>query len=113
MINLLSISTRFDFERLRELVIDAIDKLKWHPVLRITLAEKYNVDPWLRPAYMALCHRPDPLEAEEAKQLGFEKTVLIAKAREKRIHMRYVDWEALGRIVDEIFFPQTQDDTNT
>ena len=113
LINLLSISTRFDFERIRRLAIYAIGKQDLRPIDLIRFAEKYDVDEWLRGAYIALCQRPEPLEVEEAKELGFEKTILVARAREKRFQSSnsYLrpDLSLLGRIVDEIFFPPRGD----
>jgi hypothetical protein len=47
------------------------------------LAVKHDIPEWLPLAYAALCQRDDPLEVEEAKRLGIETTVLLAKARER------------------------------
>jgi len=106
LIKLLSISTRFDFEKVRQLAIKSIGKQKLRPIDFILLAERYDVVQWLRPAYTALCMRPAPLELEEVKELGFEKIVLLAKAREKRCQSRWgLSVDEIGVIVDEIFFP--------
>jgi hypothetical protein len=53
------------------------------PVDQVVLAVKHNIPEWLPLAYAALCQRDDPLEVEEAKRLGIETTVLLAKARER------------------------------
>jgi hypothetical protein len=106
LVKLLSISTRFDFEKARQLAIKSIGKQKLRPIDFILLAERYDVVQWLRPAYTALCMRPAPLELEEVKELGFEKIVLLAKAREKRCQSRWgLSVDEIGVIVDEIFFP--------
>jgi len=108
LIDLLSVSTRFDFERIRQLAINTIGKKDLPPVDLIFLAEKYDVDQWLRRAYIALCQRREPLEVEEARKLGFEKTVLVAKAREK-LAQGYILPGGVGGLVDKIFFPPHND----
>ncbi|KAJ7595014.1 hypothetical protein C8J56DRAFT_454550 [Mycena floridula] len=136
-INLLSISTRFDFERSRNRAIQEIGS-SWglDPIEQIDLAEKYEVRQWLRPAYAALCQRANPLELSEAMKLGYERTVLIARAREavRNSDPRRsfspsppmtprapspMDWPVLppppallyntrmvARVVNEVFFPE-------
>jgi hypothetical protein len=108
LIDLLSISTRFDFERIRQLAINTIGKKDLPPVDLIFLAEKYDVDQWFRCSYIALCQRHEPLEVEEARKLGFEKTVLVAKAREKLV-ASFISPAGVARLVDEIFFAPRDD----
>ncbi|KAJ7612315.1 hypothetical protein DFH06DRAFT_1109508 [Mycena polygramma] len=92
-INLLSISTRYDFQRLRDCAIDAIEHSKWpftlgsmhdniDPVEQIVLAEKHDIPHWLRIAYVQICERSDPLSESEARKLGYHTTALLARARE-------------------------------
>ncbi|KAJ6625180.1 hypothetical protein B0H10DRAFT_1640735, partial [Mycena sp. CBHHK59/15] len=87
-IDLLSIATRFDFQRLRECAIDTIEHSRWRfperidPIKQIVLAEKHDIPHWLPIAYAALCQRPNPLEEWEAEQIGYRKTTLLARARE-------------------------------
>jgi hypothetical protein len=99
-INLLSISTRFDFERVREAAIRCIRygpsrRQEWFtpsgdsqwlasvsPVDRICLAEKYDIPEWLCPSYEDLCQRVAPLEVHEAERIGVRTATLLARARE-------------------------------
>jgi hypothetical protein len=91
-IDLLGISTRFDFQRLRECTIDAIEYSRWRftpgvstaidPIEQIVLAEKHDIPHWFRPAYVLICERSKPLEEWEARKIGFRKTTLLARARE-------------------------------
>ncbi|KAJ6625156.1 hypothetical protein B0H10DRAFT_2212167 [Mycena sp. CBHHK59/15] len=91
-IDLLSIATRFDFQRLRECAIGAIEHNLWpftrrrvesiDPIKQIVLAEKHDIPHWLPIAYAALCQRPNSLEEWEAEQIGYRKTTLLARARE-------------------------------
>ncbi|KAJ7118423.1 hypothetical protein C8R43DRAFT_901562 [Mycena crocata] len=93
-IELLAISTRFDFQRLRECAIDAIDHSRWRmqrpwnrrisidPIEQIILAEKHDIPHWLPTAYALMCERSHPLEEWEAEKIGYRKTTLLARARE-------------------------------
>lgn len=85
-INILSASTRFACDRIRDRAIreiGAMDPATLHPVETILLAEQFSVPEWLIPSYAVLCKRPQPLDMVEAQKLGLVTTVLIAQAREK------------------------------
>ncbi|KAF9255989.1 hypothetical protein L218DRAFT_1081574 [Marasmius fiardii PR-910] len=81
--DLLSIATRYECTDARRKAIDGIESLRPSPVQRIVLAEKFNVLNWLEPAYIELCERAAPLGLYEGEQLGLEKVILVALAREK------------------------------
>ncbi|KAJ6453586.1 hypothetical protein C8R45DRAFT_1039117 [Mycena sanguinolenta] len=90
-INLLAISTRFVFERLRVLAIAALENCSWpfpprsgqlDPFEQIVLAEKHDIPHWLRIAHVKICERSEPLETWEAEKIGAHKTALLARARE-------------------------------
>ncbi|KAJ7742588.1 hypothetical protein B0H16DRAFT_1563062 [Mycena metata] len=84
----LAISTRFDFQRVRDCAIDAIEHSRWNQPTgkrrkMITINPKHDIPHWLPLAYAAICERSGPLEEWEAKSLGYRKTVLLARAREE------------------------------
>lgn len=79
---LLSISTRFVFDRIRDLAILEISKQLLDPVDKIMLANKYNIPQWLPSAFTDLCKRPEPIRDSEAELLGLRTIVRIARARE-------------------------------
>ncbi|KAF8189180.1 hypothetical protein K438DRAFT_1722310 [Mycena galopus ATCC 62051] len=89
-INLLAISTRYDFQRIRERAIDALEHNRYgcgpkgevDPIEQIGLAEKHDIPRWLRIAYVKICERSDPLDESEAEKIGARKTALLARARE-------------------------------
>ncbi|KAI0088337.1 hypothetical protein BDY19DRAFT_950387 [Irpex rosettiformis] len=81
-IALLSISTRYVFDNIRELAISEISKQMIDPVTKITLANRYHVPQWLSPAFLELCKRVEPLQDPEAEALGLRSVVRIARARE-------------------------------
>ncbi|PCH36776.1 hypothetical protein WOLCODRAFT_83062, partial [Wolfiporia cocos MD-104 SS10] len=82
---LLSISSRFVFDKIRERAIDAV---RTHvppldPVERICLAAKHDIPEWLSPAYTELCMRDDPLSDAESDKLGSITAACLARAREQ------------------------------
>lgn len=79
---LLSISTRYVFDKIRELAIVEISAKMLDPVKKITLANKYNIPQWLSSAYLDLCKRPEPITDVEAETLGLRTLVRVARARE-------------------------------
>ncbi len=81
-IALLSISTRFVFDKIRDMAILEISSRMLDPIKKITLANKYNIPQWLSPAYVDLCKRPEPLNDDEAETLGLKTVVRVARARE-------------------------------
>ncbi|KAH7910894.1 hypothetical protein BJ138DRAFT_1151832 [Hygrophoropsis aurantiaca] len=83
-VDLLSISTRYGMENVRERALEELDSLPpLDPIRRIVLAKKHDVLEWLIPAYAALCRRVEPLTVSEAIEIGLETTVFLATAREK------------------------------
>ncbi|KAI0340267.1 hypothetical protein BDW22DRAFT_1303859, partial [Trametopsis cervina] len=81
--DLLSISTRFIFDTARDQAVQRLSELlNGNPVEKIYLASKFNINNWLREAYCDLCERSNPLEIPEAKRIGWETAILLAKARE-------------------------------
>jgi hypothetical protein len=86
---LLSIATRFAFDRLRTRAIavltpssHSMDDLL-DPVEAAVLAAKHDVPQWLEPSYVLLCMRDEPLDEAEGERLGLATTVRLARARER------------------------------
>lgn len=103
--DLLSISLRFEFERIINMVVSIIDWLDKHPreaaaqfgfasdddtgdlqaVKRINMALSHDaLRHWCLPALRALVNRQAPLTAEEGRRLGFHRMAIVAEEREKR-----------------------------
>ncbi|KAF9261742.1 hypothetical protein L218DRAFT_1001526 [Marasmius fiardii PR-910] len=95
-VDILSISTQFDLPKVREHAIAAIDTCQSFasssncltPAEMIHNADKYRVEKWLKPAYLALCERDEPVSKEEALKIGVEKVVMIAHARERLLKIK-------------------------
>ena len=92
LLNLFSIANRYDFSQVRQYSVRAIEKLRvesgsgmdsvWTAVDRIEMADRFNVDEWLVPAYKELCLRPTSLAVKEGERIGGRKTAIIASVRE-------------------------------
>ena len=54
------------------------------PLQKVVLYQTYDVNrDLLRPAFIALTTRDEPIEIDEGRELGLETALLLAKAREK------------------------------
>ncbi|KAL0575850.1 proteasome regulatory particle base subunit rpn10 [Marasmius crinis-equi] len=89
-INLLSVSTTFDFPRARDHAIAAIDLCQVtsntiEPARIIEIANLYGVEKWLEPAYAALAEREEMVSAGEAKMVGMKGLLVIMNLREMRL----------------------------
>lgn len=87
---LLSISTRYIFDKIRDLAITQISTIVLDPVKKIDLADKFTIPQWLPGAYVDLCKRPEPLTDSEAETLGLRTVVRVAKAREAVREKKFV-----------------------
>ncbi|KAF8810249.1 hypothetical protein BYT27DRAFT_7186695 [Phlegmacium glaucopus] len=97
ILDLLSISLRFEFDRIAKLAVGIIDLLdKWHApdfvtwqgdlqvIKRIKMALRHDaLQHWCLPALQVLISRPAPLTAEEGRSLGYRRMSIIAAEREK------------------------------
>ncbi|TFK75563.1 hypothetical protein BDN72DRAFT_757466, partial [Pluteus cervinus] len=114
LMNLLSISTRFEFDRIRQYATDELQRITntLDPIDVILLAEKHDVFQWIAPALSRLCQRDKPLTVVEARKLGFETAILVAEAREllhevhsgtKHSDLKF-DPKIAARIIEDTFF---------
>ncbi|KAG9032117.1 hypothetical protein FRB95_001894 [Tulasnella sp. JGI-2019a] len=53
---------------------------------RLERAFAYGVSNWVRPAYDDMCRRPEPLTANEGRQLGWDRYAVICCIREQFAH---------------------------
>lgn len=82
------------------------------PVDQVALAIKLDTPDRLPSAYTALCQRDEALQLVEARKLGIETTVLVARARELLMKSSLsaagatrLDVSQIERVVDEVFWP--------
>ncbi|KAF8810251.1 hypothetical protein BYT27DRAFT_7240802 [Phlegmacium glaucopus] len=103
ILDLLSISLRFEFERITKIAVGIIDLLdKWHApdfvswqdnetgdlriVKRINMALRHDaLRHWCLPALQVLISRPAPLTAKEGRSLGYHRMAVVAAEREKAV----------------------------
>ena len=84
-IALLSISTRWDFAKVRERVIKEITTRmdQVDPFELIGLAVKYHVDQWLKPTYRRIVTRNDLITHHEALKVPFPMAAMLMRSREQ------------------------------
>jgi hypothetical protein len=86
LLDLLSISTFYDFGLVREYAIRAIEaNFGLDPIDKICYANQCDIPEWLFTAYKELSRRSAPLEVSEAERIGLTTAILVAKARERII----------------------------
>ena len=99
LLSLFAIANRYDFYLVRQYAIRAIEKLRvesgsglndvWSAVDRIEMADRFDVDEWLVPAYEELCTRPAMLSVQEGERIGGRKATIIAVVRETVFRQNY------------------------
>jgi hypothetical protein len=52
------------------------------PVDKIALGKRYNVGSWLRPAYLAVCEREEPITDAEGERPGLADVLKISRAQQ-------------------------------
>ena len=112
LLDLLSISTFYDFGLVREHAIRAIEANGGlDPIDKICYANQCDIPEWLFGAYRQLSQRSAPLEVSEAERIGLTTAILVAKAREKIIRNQASGYawnphgtDPLDEIINSVFF---------
>jgi len=82
--SILKLAHQWKFREMKELAVRELQALSIAPLQRVVLYQKYDVNrDLLRPAFIALTTRDEPLEIDEGRELGLETALRLAKAREK------------------------------
>ena len=83
LLDLLSISTFYDFGSVREYAIQTIEENGGlDPIDKIYYANQFDIPQWLTPGYKELCQRHAALTISEAERIGLPTAIRVAKARE-------------------------------
>ncbi|OCH94658.1 hypothetical protein OBBRIDRAFT_103898 [Obba rivulosa] len=82
---LLSIFSRFMFDKIRVMSTNALEALSppLNPVDRIILSMQFDIPHWLKPALVDLCMRQQPLSDVEGRRVGLKASLQISRARER------------------------------
>lgn len=86
-IMVLDLATKWEFQQVRNWAILNLTEKVTDPVRKVHLAIKYKVSEWLFGACLDVVKRPEPLTIQEAKLLGLEFTIKLARVRETRFSM--------------------------
>ncbi|KAI0258560.1 hypothetical protein BC834DRAFT_835270 [Gloeopeniophorella convolvens] len=96
-LSILSISTRFIFDKVREKAIAEITARlnDLDPFELIAGAEKYNIDQWLMPAYRRIVLRSALVSEREALNIPLSTSIMLMRSRERfwkqYYHYQYSD----------------------
>ncbi|KAA1470500.1 hypothetical protein DENSPDRAFT_741012, partial [Dentipellis sp. KUC8613] len=77
----LRLATKWSFTSIRKLAIDRIEPIA-SAVDKVVLGRTYTINAWLRPGFVALCERVQPLTRDEGRRLGVDDVILVAAIRE-------------------------------
>ncbi|KAF8596248.1 hypothetical protein BDV93DRAFT_528186 [Ceratobasidium sp. AG-I] len=88
LISALRIATIYDYPSLRTFAIRHLEKASLSAVDRIGLAREFGLPSWEEPAYVELCNRDEAITKQEARVLGLDAFVHVAKIREKEQRRR-------------------------
>ena len=82
--SILKLAHQWQLREVKELAIRELEALSIPPLQKVVLYQKYEVNrDLLRPAFVALTIRDEPIEIDEGRELGLETALRLAKAREK------------------------------
>lgn len=80
----MKLAHQWQLREVKELAIRELQALSIAPLQKVVLYQKYEVDrDLLRPAFIALTTRDEPIEIDEGRELGLETALRLARAREK------------------------------
>ena len=82
---ILSVSSRWVFEKVRERAIKEITARldQVDPFELISLADKYGVEQWLKPAYRRIVTRDRLITSQEAFKVSFPRAIMLMRSREQ------------------------------
>lgn len=85
---LLAASKAFNCPRLRAEAISALEEKRgreeaFSAMIQVQLALKYDIEAWLRPAYVQIVQRAEMLSGDEIAQLPATISLLLGRSRER------------------------------
>jgi hypothetical protein len=109
-IAILSISTRLIFEKVRERAIKEITKRldQVEGFQLIELANKFDVEQWLKPAYRRIVTRTNLITHAEAAKVPLPMAVMLLRSREKywkSVNNSHVNYRGGGFVLSNPISP--------
>jgi hypothetical protein len=83
LVSTLRISTAYDYPGLRTFAITRLEATQIEAIQRIQIAREFGLESWEGPAYQELCDREGAITQAEARVLGVDAFVEVAKKREE------------------------------
>lgn len=104
-VDLLSVSTRLRFGRIRARAVRTIDSKfeSMCPVEKFAIGVTFGVDQWNFSSFSKICHREKPLSDVEARKLDIVTVARIARARERIYNFSVPTSFSADTVVKEAF----------
>jgi hypothetical protein len=104
-VNLLSVSTRLRFSRVRARAIRTMDSKfeSMCPVEKFSVGAMFDVQGWGFSSFSKICQREKPLTDAEARKLDIVTVARIARAREKMYNVSAPTPFPVDKVVKEAF----------
>ena len=74
----------WNFEAIRELAIDKLEKIPMDPAQKYLIALETRVEQWVVPSLTSLATRKEPLSMADVDRLGLDCVLRLARIREER-----------------------------
>ena len=81
--SVLDLAHMWGFDQVRAVAIKHLSQQPLTPFRKVALSLKYDITEWYEDAYFNLARRSKPLEVEEAKLLGRDVAIKIARVSEQ------------------------------
>ncbi|QRV75903.1 hypothetical protein RhiJN_03918 [Ceratobasidium sp. AG-Ba] len=101
----LRIATAYEYPGLQTFCITRLEAAPLPPLQRIQLSQECGIPSWKERAYSDFCSREEALSAEEARTLGIDAFVTIAKRREEEQRRRAAEAVARKEKIQGEFTP--------
>ncbi|EEB91828.1 hypothetical protein MPER_09749 [Moniliophthora perniciosa FA553] len=80
--SILRLSTMWDFQKIRRIAIEKLQKLHMTPFEKVMLGREFTVNDWQWDGYVDLITRPSVLTMEEASKIGYADSIQLFQIRE-------------------------------
>jgi hypothetical protein len=87
--DIVCLATKWEFASTRAYAIEMLTSRPLSPIVRIELANAYDIPQWLLSSYVELARIRVPLNESEADRLGLATVLRLSRAREAILRQRF------------------------
>lgn len=89
LMDIVCLATKWEFASTRAYAIEMLTSRPLSPIVRIELANAYDIPQWLLSSYVELARIRVPLNESEADRLGLATVLRLSRAREAILRQRF------------------------